>query len=281
MSESSVQEYRRRFEEAVNQPDEDVDLAKAALYISGIEYSDLDIENCLMVLDSLAEGAKGHIGEEQDIRRRLEGLSGFLFEQQRFHGNDDDYYDPRNSYLNEVLDRRIGIPITLSLVYMEVARRLGVIFEGIGLPGHFVIRTGPPEDELYVDPYNGGRIMTRHDCERTVRELFQGRIELQDEHLRPYAKKEFLVRVLTNLKHTYVRLEDYPRALNAADLVAAIDPSMGSNLKERAAVYLAMKQYRMAIGDLETYLRSHPDAEDAEQVRAQIKSVWTTLSTMN
>ena len=281
MLDDSPAEFRKLFSETVSEADEDVDLARAALYISGTEYPDLDVNRCLNMLDSFAEQARRHAGEGRDLRGTIQGLSESLCRDEGFHGNGEDYYDPRNSYLSDVLDRRTGIPITLSLVYMEVARRLGLVFEGVGLPGHFVIRTGPPEQELYVDAFNGGQIMSRNDCERTVQELFHGRVEFRDEYLRPYTKKELLVRILTNLKHTYARAQDYERAVSAADLTAMVDPSLGINLRERASFHLSLKQYRMAIADLESYLKAVGEADDAEEVRRQIQGIWATLSTLN
>ena len=273
--------FHRMLSEMVAQPDEDIDLARAAFYISGTEHPELDVDHYLGVLDSLADGASRQTGQVETTRAAIELLSQYLFEQEGFRGNDEDYYDPRNSYLNDVLDRRVGIPITLSLVYMEVARRLGMVFEGIGLPGHFVIRTGPPEDELYVNPFNHGQLMTKRDCELTVQNLFQGRVEFREDHLRPYTKREFLVRVLANLKNNYSRAEDYRRAISAADLIWVVDPSMATNIRDRAWLYYALKQYRMAIADLESYLKAAPEAEDAEEVRQQIQAIWSLLQTLN
>lgn len=281
MDKEASTEFRRLFSEMVGRTDEDIDLVRAALYISGEEYPDLNVDHYLNILDSLAEEARKYIGLTGDVRDTIQRLGEFLFVHQKFGGNDEDYYDPRNSYLNEVLDRHIAIPITLSLVYMEVARRLGLVFEGIGLPGHFVLRTGPPEYELYVDAFNGGQILSRSDCERTVHDLFQGRIEFRQEFLRPYTKREFLVRMLNNLKINYSTKEDYHRAISFADHIAIIDPQLGSNLKERASFYYTLKQYRTAIRDLETYLETNPQAPDADQVRRQIQAIQGILRTLN
>ena len=281
MEERTQAEFRRLFAEMVNQVDEDIDLAKAALYIAGIEYRGLDVEHYVNTLDSLAEGAGEYVVPEDDLGARVNHLSEHLFLRQGFRGNEEDYYDPRNSYLNEVLDRRKGIPITLSLVYIEVARRLGMVFEGIGLPGHFVIRTGPPEQELYVDVFSKGEIMSRSDCEGIVRNLFHGRVPFQDEYLRPYTKREYLTRILTNLKHNHVRAEDYHRGISDADLIAVMNPSLGSNIKERATFHYSLKQYRHAIRDLELYLSTNPQAQDAEEVKRQIQGIWTTIATLN
>ena len=274
-------EFQGLFAEMMGHADEDIDLARAALYISGTAYPDLDVEYYVKVLDALAEMAGEYVHEERDLRDQVQRLGEFLFLHQGFRGNDEDYDDPQNSYLNQVMDRRKGIPITLSLLYMEVARRLGTVFEGIGLPGHFVVRTGPPEDELYVDAFNGGNIMSRDDCQRRVQELFQGKVEFQEEHLRPYTKKELLVRILTNLKHNYFKVKDYRQAIVFADLIAVADPSRGSNLKERAGFYHALKLYRMAIRDLEAYLNLTPPPEDSEEVRGQVLAIWATVAKLN
>ena len=281
MHERTQAEFRRLFAEIVNQVDEDIDLAKAALYIAGIEYHDLNVEHYVKTLDSLAEEASRYVNPEDDVSTKVGHLSKHLFVRQGFRGNEEDYYDPRNSYLNEVLDRRMGIPISLSLVYIEVARRLGIVFEGIGLPGHFVIRTGPPEHELYVDVFSNGEIMSRSDCEDIVRNLFHGRVEFQDEYLRPYTKREYLTRILTNLKHNHVRTEDYHRSISDADLIAVMNPSLGSNIKERATFHYSLKQYRLAIRDLESYLSTNPEEQDAEEVKRQIQGIWATLATLN
>ena len=262
-------------------PDEDIDLARAALYIAGQEFPDLDVDQYLGMLDLLGQEADRYIGQSDDLQTRIDLLSEFLFVDSGFHGNQDDYYDPNNSYLNQVLDRRTGIPITLSLVYMEVARRLGIVFEGIGLPGHFIMRTGPPEQELYVDAFNGGQRLSIADCQRLIENMFEGRMQFREEHLLPYSKKVFLERMLTNLKRSYHRMGDYRRSLSAADMITMIDPDSGSNLKERAGLYHALGLYRLAIRDLESYLSANPRAEDADSVRENIRRIWSSISKLN
>lgn len=285
MTEKPRPEFRRLLFEMVGRTDEDIDLARAALFVAGEKYQDLDVDRYLGTLDSLAEGARRYTRQELELRGTIERLGEFLFVKEEFRGNEEDYYDPRNSYFNDVLDRRLGIPITLSLLYMEVARRLGIIFEGIGLPGHFVIRTGPPEQELYVDVFNGGGLLSRRECESIVENLTHrredGRFEFREEYLLPYTKKQFLIRLLTNLKHSYVRIVDYEGAIPPADLIALIEPALGSNLRERAWFYYNLKEYRMALKDLEAYLRIAPQAEDAERVRKHIKALRSALENLN
>ena len=280
-SDSNPRQSLKLLSNMVGQADEDIDLAKAALYVSSQEYPDMDLEHYMGMLDALASEAGRYIGQRQDLRSAIHLLSRYLFEVQEFRGNDGDYSDPLNSYLNEVLDRKTGIPITLSLVYMEVAKRLGMVFEGIGLPGHFVIRTGPPEDELYVDAFNAGAMLTRGDCERKVHDLFQGKIEFTEEHLRPYTKREFLIRILNNLKNNYFNVEDYHRAIAVADMIAIIDPSLRRNLRDRAWFCYSLKLYRMAIKNLEAYLQVDPEAQDADRIKQQIHALESILRTLN
>ncbi len=265
----------------MEQPDEDIDLAKAALYISAEEYPAVDVDHYLNVLDTLAEEAGKYVALEQGHEAAVQTLSDFLFVQRGFVGNQEDYYDPRNSYLNQVLDRKMGIPITLCLVYMEVAKRMGMMLEGIGLPGHFVVRTGPPEGELYADVFNGGRLMSKVECKDLVLGMFQGRLEFKEEYLLPYTKRQFLVRMLTNLKHVYLNSQDYRRSIVVADLIDIVEPGLGNNLKERAMIRLRLNQYRMAIQDLEAYLSAYPEANDVDEIKRQIKEIWETLSSLN
>ena len=273
--------FQGMFEGMMARPDEDIDLARAALYIAGGEYPDLDLEHYLTVLDALGAGARRHIGEGLEPREIIPRLSDYLYTDQGFQGNRDDYYDPGNSYLNHVLDRKTGIPIMLSLVHMEVGKHLGLAFEGIGLPGHFIIKTGPAEEELYVDPFEGGRMLSRADCEDRVRSMFGGRIELQDEHLVPYTRKQHLGRILNNLKHIYRSRGDHRRAITMADMAYMTAPSWGENLKDRAWLHYNVGEYRLAIKDLESYLKVAPGAGDAEETKKHIKEIWDALARAN
>ena len=277
MTADSFGKFERLLSQAVSGADEDIDLPAAALYIAATEYPDLDIGHYTGVLDSLAAEVAPALRARDVTTAAVRSLSRHLSEDKGFSGNAQDYYDPRNSYLNEVLDRRTGIPITLSVVYMGVADKLGITLEGIGLPGHFVLRAGPVEDELYVDPYNGGRILTMSDCEAIVGNMFGGRVKLQGEHLRPYTKKEILVRILANLKQIYFRSQKYRKAIAAADLVETIDPAQVANLRERASIYHTAGEFQLAIRDLESYLNLAPNARDTDDVKSQIEQIWAVL----
>ena len=281
MQETTPDRFRKLFCDMVRRSDEDISLAKAALYIAGEEYPDLELSKYLETLDILSEEAAHYIGTTDDPRSGLQRLSEYLFVRQGFHGDQDNYYDPENSYLNRVLERKTGIPITLSIVYMEVGRRLGLILNGIGLPGHFILRHGPPEWDLYVDPFNEGRVLSKADCELIVYDMFGGKAQFREEFLLPCTKKQILVRMLTNVKHVAHHQGDYQRAIAALDRIEITEPGLGRNLKERASLNYEMRQYKLAIKDLELYLKSTPQAEDAEDIKNQIQSLWRFMATLN
>ena len=280
MQERRPDKFSKLLADMVYRNEEDISMAEAALYIAGEQYPDLDVAEYLTKLDELGNDADQYIGARDDPARVLQRVSEYLSVRQGFHGNRDDYYDPENSYLNRVLDRKVGIPITLSIVYMEVGLRLGLVLEGIGLPGHFILRHGPPEWELYVDPFDG-RLLSRADCEQIVFSMFQEGAEFHEEYLRPYTRKQTLVRVLTNLKLIYREQGDYPRAIAAANNIDMIEPGLGGNLVERAWLQGQLGHYRLAITDLELYLKTTPQPEDAEDVRGQIQALWQIIATLN
>ena len=256
-------------------------MARAALYIAGEDAAKVDVERSLEVLDKLAEDVGLAMESSIGPATAVEKLSLVLGVKKGFKGDSNDYYNPSNAFLDQALERKKGLPIILSLVYMEVGSRLGMEFEAVGLPGHLVIRLRDRGPEVYLDPFNRGRLMTRDDCMEQIGRMYGGRVELVDEHFEPYSKKQFLIRLLANLKNIYIRLKDYPKAIAAADRVALIDPHMGSNLKERAWMFNRVRQYRRAIEDLETYLRLEPDAKDARRVRGQVRTLWKTIATLN
>ena len=273
--------YRQLFADMVGRLGEDMDLARAALCIAAEDCGDVDPEASIQALENLALEASESLDPSMDLASRIERLSLYLGLKQGFSGDKGDYYNPFNVYLNQVLERKRGIPITLSLIYMEVGARLGIEFDAIGLPGHLVIRSGPPHRELYVDPFHRGRLLSRSDCEEMIGKIHGGKVELRDEFFQPYTKKQFLVRLLANLKNMYARAGDYPKAIAAADRTSLIEPTMGSNLRDRAWMFHQTGQYRKAIGDLEAFLKLKPNAEEAKKAREQIRTLWKTIATLN
>ncbi len=273
--------FRRQYQRLLQDRDEDIDLARAALLISGEIYPAIDVQRYLNALDSMATDIHVSTTASQDRRELATAVSEYLFQRRGFTGNQDDYYDPRNSYLSQVMDRHLGIPITLSLVYMEVGRRLGLPAEGVGLPGHFIVRIDGEGEGLYVDAYHQGRLMTGRECLQSVQSMFRGRLNLRLEHLLPYSNRQILVRLLGNLKINYTRQRQLRQALAVMDLIVITDPRVASNYKERATLFAQGGRHSLAAADLAKYLELAPNANDAAEIQRQVRALWYTLTPTN
>ena len=198
-----------------------------------------------------------------------------------FRGNTEEYYDPRNSFLNEVIDRRTGIPITLSMLYMEVARRAGMDVFGVGLPGHFLVRAKGPGGALLVDPFHGGAVVSEEDCQKRLDRVFDGRLRLEPEMLAPCPRKGILARMLRNLKAIYAKADDYPRALRTMDLLLSLDPKSGEDLRDRGLLHAAFDCYGLAAADLEAYLALAPAAPEASALQVKITQMRSLAARLN
>jgi regulator of sirC expression with transglutaminase-like and TPR domain len=266
---------------AVQRPESEIDLAAAALLIARAEYPDLDVQAYLQRLDRLAAAA-GAGGLRQDALGRLHRVREFLFEEQGFHGNTEEYYDPRNSFLNEVLDRRLGIPITLSLVLIEVGRRLGLTIHGIGLPAHFIVGFQTAEGcRVLLDPFNGGAVITPEGCQALVSRAMRRPVTLQEGHFAAVSKREFLIRTLNNLKAIYFKQEAWDKALRVCRRLLLLDPDNPCEVRDRGVVHANLGDLRRAAVDWETYLQSNPESPDAEAVRSRLRRVRQALATLN
>jgi regulator of sirC expression with transglutaminase-like and TPR domain len=274
-------EVRRRFAAEVSRPEGEVDLARAALLLGAEEEPRrVDVGRCLARLDEMGEEARARA-----VRRggsRVEALNHYLFEELGFVGNESDYYDPRNSMLHHVLGRRTGIPITLSVVYMEVGRRAGLRVEGVGLPGHFVVRAfeGEGDEGVLVDPFNR-RTTDAEECQSRIDLIYDGRIELGEEHLRAVGPRSILARMLGNLKAVYVRAALFQRALAAVERLLLLAPSDLDERRDRGMLLAQLGRLHEAIADTKAYLNLSPDASDAEAVREQLKKMQARQAMLN
>ena len=202
----------------IDRPDAQIDLAKAALHIAQIEYPDLDIDRYLNALDQMAQAVALKLPETQYPLKVIKIINQYLYEELNFQGNELDYYNPRNSFLNDVIDRRIGIPITLSLVYLEVAKRINFPMVGIGMPGHFIIRPNFKDAGIFVDAFDRGEILFVEDCRQKLMNLSQQDIPfLPPKVLQPITNRQFLFRILNNLQSIYLNQPDFNRALVIKD----------------------------------------------------------------
>jgi regulator of sirC expression with transglutaminase-like and TPR domain len=271
---------RSRFAREVLRPDGAIDLARAALLIGAEEEPrHCDVGQCLARLDVLGEEARACFGRWGGSR--VEALNRYLFEEQGFVGNEAAYYDPRNSMLHQVLGRHKGIPITLSVVYIEVGRRAGLRVEGIGLPGHFVVRASEDEgSEVLVDPFNG-RLTDREECQRRLDLIYEGKLTLQDEHLRPVGARSILARLLGNLKAVYVQAHLFRRGRAAGERLLLLVPHDLDERRDRGMLLAQLNRTSEAIADTQSYLNLAPDAPDAEVVREQLKKMRLRQALLN
>lgn len=268
-----ARDVRRAFAEAVRQPEEALDLIDASLLIAQEEYPELERLRYFELLDDLAETARPLLSEESEPYARVNLLSEHLFDDERFRGNEDDYYDPRNSFLNEVLDRRLGIPITLSIVYMEVGDRLGMRIEGVGMPGHFLVKYVDEREEIVVDPYRRGIILSPDDFRELLRSVTGQAIPVKVGELPVVTKKDILNRMLNNLKGIYLSRKDYPRALAAVERMLLVKPRQPEEVRDRGLIKYRLGELQEAIFDLETYLNANPDAPDAGPMSLQLEEM--------
>ena len=259
----------------VNQPDEQISLAKAALFFAQTQYPDLNPDDYLTKLDAIASVLQEKLPDNSYPLKMIQTINQYLFEELRFTGNTRDYYDPRNSYLHEVLDRKLGIPISLSILYLEIAQRLNFPMVGIGMPGHFLIRPNFEDAGIFVDAFNQGEILFPEDCESRLQQVYQQPVKLESAFLEAISNRQILVRMLTNLKIIYINNHLYENALQVINSLLILMPDSDMELRDRGLLYYQMGDGEHAIIDLETYLKLSPNAQDApaiSQLLEQIRS---------
>jgi regulator of sirC expression with transglutaminase-like and TPR domain len=261
------------FADLMRRNDEEIPLDRAALLFAAVEYSDLDVEAALATLDGLARVVQRRLGGGRGSDAVVRVLAGVLHGELGFHGNPGAYYDPRNSYLNDVLDRRLGIPISLSTLYLEVGRRLGLPVEGVGMPGHFLVRLRDPVAPVMVDPFADGVIVTEAECEARLRSLYGPSAQLRRVMLEPVGTRQILFRMLNNLKGIYANGEDWARVVRTIDLMLLVQPGASSEYRDRGAAHMRTGDLRRARSDFEHYLLNAAEIEDAGAVREQIALV--------
>jgi regulator of sirC expression with transglutaminase-like and TPR domain len=284
----------------------DQDVAMAALLIARIEYPTLDVRPYLNQLDALGREACLRLGAasvapkantpprvDPERHARVLALNHFLFDELQFSGNTSHYQDPRNSFLNEVLERRTGIPISLGVLYMEVARRAGLEIEGVNFPGHFLLRCPASQDfayseDLIIDAFHGGAILSEDAC-RVLLHRHEGDDSALDRHLAAHAtKRQILARMLVNLKRLYVQMNSFPQARDVTELLLAIEPTATHELRDRGLIAYHLNDFSSALRDLQTYLaltpsqpQSDEDRADHERIVEHVKTLRRRVATFN
>lgn len=261
------------------EPHPPLDIAELALYLARDEYPGIDVEAYLSELDGMAREAKTFL--RGNLPCQISGLCRFLFHEMGFRGNVQDYYDPRNSYFNEVLDRRTGIPITLSAVVMAIGHRIGIGIEGIGLPGHFIVRAVARGEEVLFDPFHAGRRLDLTDCENLVRKVTGQGFQVTSEILRPLSLRQIISRMLTNLKVIYLQKENHASAAKVIERLCQLNPHDLRERRDLGSALLQAGKAGQAINHLNAYLNYAPACADVDQVKQLLHKALARVGQWN
>jgi regulator of sirC expression with transglutaminase-like and TPR domain len=256
-------------------------LARGALLIAKDEYPDLDLEKYIEQLAALAREAEPIVRSAANTVEKIQSLSDFLFNRKGFEGNREQYADPRNSFLNEVLERRLGIPISLSVLYIEVGRRLGLNLYGVSFPTHFLVKAVDDRGELIIDPFNEGAILDLDEIRARLQQIYRQPVEVHPEMLKPVGARQILARMLRNLKNIYTQSADWPRVLSAVDRILILDPRSLEELLERGVLYERMECFGSALDDFQSFLSQAPEHPAAENVREAVIRLTRQVSRLN
>ena len=278
------------FEQVLAAKDPRIDLARACLMIAEDAYPGLDTERYMTELEGMALRLRARLGNAGGgVEQRVIALNEFLFEELGYWGNTEDYYDPRNSYLNEVMDRKTGIPITMSILYMEIGRRIGLPLEGVSFPGHFLVRLRLRGGVLVLDPFSGGAPQSetelRQRLQRVIPEGAAADVSVAelplDQFLEAASNRQILSRVLRNLKGIYREADQPERLLQVLNRMLVVSPDAASELRDRGYVYQRLECWGPALKDLTDYLDRDPEAPDVDEVRAALVELAARCARLN
>jgi regulator of sirC expression with transglutaminase-like and TPR domain len=277
------------FARVLERDDSRIDLARACLLIAQDAYPGLDVDRYLGEIERMALRLRGRMPQSGGAEERVVALNQFLFDDLGYWGNTDDYYDPRNSYLNEVIDRKTGAPITLSILYMEVGRRIGLPLEGVSFPGHFLVRLRLRGGTLVLDPFSGGAPQSeaelRQRLQRVIPEAAAASVSVAelplDQFLEPATNRQILSRLLRNLKGIYREADKPERMLEVLNRMLVVSPDASAELRDRGYVYQRLECWRPALKDLTDYVEREPDAPDLYDVRAKVMELSALCARLN
>jgi regulator of sirC expression with transglutaminase-like and TPR domain len=267
------QSLRERFLAEISQGDDQISLAGAALMVAREEYPQLPEERYLSQLDLLAEETRDRLDDETAPLLVLQELLNTLYGRHGFRGNRESYYDPRNSFLNDVLDRKLGIPLTLGIVVLEVGWRLGLPLEGVNFPGHFLVRFRGDAIDLLVDPYDGGAVRFQDEAQELLDRVYGGMIRVNESFLQTATKLEMLIRMHVNLKSLYLNVRDHGRALAVVERLLLIRPIRTGEIRDKGVILARLGRKEEALEQLEAYLNVAPDASDTERILGMVEEL--------
>lgn len=267
----------------LERPEDSICLAEAALLVAEGQYPGLDIEDYLGRIDGYARELQERVGDDAAYTARLGALNQYLFQELGFAPDADNYYDPRNSFLNEVLERRRGIPLSLSILYIAVGRRLGLDLRGVSFPGHFLVKCAVDEGVVVLDPYYRGLSLSLEDLQKRLREVRGGEVSraIVSEMLVSAPPREVMVRMLRNLKGIYLKAQQFNDALAVLEWIVPLAPADHEEVRDRGIVYEELECFRAALADFEYYVAREPKAADAEAIRGRIVEMQKLAARLN
>jgi len=271
-----------RFADLVSR--QEFDLAEASLMVAQDVYPDLSVSAYLERLDGMAADISRRVAADAFAEQKVQALNYYLFSERGYSGNIEHYYDPRNSYLNEVMERRTGIPITLSILYIELGRRLGLNLDGISFPGHFLVKLTMKRGQLVLDPFLGGAAQSESELRQRLAKVLpaaKARNASLDQFLGSATPRQILARVLRNLKNIYMRGDRFENALAIMHRMLLVVPDSAEELRDRGVLYRKLECFRPALADLRDYLRRRPDAPDASDVHGSIVELQQACARLN
>ena len=269
---------RQRFHEMIQRPEADIDLARSALLVAAENDPGLDVEAEMARLDAWAGELGRRLDPSWNNLQRLARLRTFMYEDLGFKGDVQGYYSPANSLLHSVMSRRLGIPLTLSIVFMEIGWRLGIPFEGVGFPGHFLVRLAGEPGDLLLDPYDHGVSVHEEDCRRMIELTTGGTVPFDPSMVRSLGKRDMVARLLFNLKVACLKAGDDLGALSAVERLLLLHPNEPPELRDRGLLLYRMDRYREAREGLRAYLRSRPQALDREVIERHLAALDMMLA---
>ncbi len=276
MSEPTL--IRQRFLEMMQRPDAEIELARSALLVAAESDTTLDVDAEMARLEDWAKQLASRIEPDWNSLQRLARLRTFMYEELGFKGDVRGYYSPDNSLLHSVMSRRLGIPLTLSIVFMEIGWRIGVPFEGVGFPGHFLVRLAGEPADLLLDPYDRGASVHEDDCKRMIELTTGGTVPFEPGMVKSLSKRDMIARLLFNLKVACIKAGDDFGALSAVERLLLLHPNDAPELRDRGLLLYRLDRYRDARTSLESYLRARPDAMDREVIEQHLSALGMMLA---
>ena len=235
-----------------------------------LEYPDLNVHEYVQKLDRLKEDLKNSLSEVKNPTYLVSMLNEYMFDVLEFNGDHDDYYNPKNNFLNVVLDKKSGIPITLSIIYIELAKHIGLDLHPVGFPSHFLVKFS---EELILDPYNRGKLLSINDLQEILERNYDGNVEFSPDFLNEIGPEQILIRICRNLKNSYTQSFNYTMAMHCINIILGIEPDSPEEVRDKGILEARLSNYYLALRSLNRYIELAPEADDVDHVLDLIRNI--------